>query len=360
MEKLEKLLQEWDLKPRPLVGISISSSEIIMLQLVKVEGVHQIESYAKLSIPPGLIVENEIKDIPKLAAILKSGLEEAHIDTQYAAVALPSATAITKFIDFPIDYSEQDIIEEIEIDAQKYIPYDFEEVDFDYNLLGPYKENSKLQTVLLAATKKEYINQYVEAVTIAGLKVDVVDVEALADNRCFEIIFSKLPQTKNARKIATVTIGQNNLQLNIYHNTNQIFTRELEFGCEYLTNEIQQRYGLDYTEAQLVKTMDYLPEDYKDEVLNPFVLELTQHIYRTLQFFYSSEDDEEVDYIVLSGIGAVLPDLVEQVQEATNAKTLLANPFAQMLVSSKVNAVQLQEDAPCTITAFGLALRGVV
>ncbi|MBL4614448.1 MAG: pilus assembly protein PilM, partial [Magnetovibrio sp.] len=84
---------------------------------------------------------------------------------------------------------------------------------------------------------------------------------------------------------------------------------------------------------------------------------LIQQISRSLQFFFSSSQYNYVDQLVLAGGVAAMEGLRDEVEEKLGLPTMVANPFANMAVSNKVNAVSLAMDAPAMLIATGLALR---
>jgi len=136
-----------------------------------------------------------------------------------------------------------------------------------------------------------------------------------------------------------------------------VYTREQLFGGRQLTEEIQRRYGLSLDEAGLAKKQGGLPDDYGPEVLEPFKEAVIQQITRSLQFFFSSSQYNDVDHIILAGGVASMADLAELVQDKLGTPTTIANPFADMTVSSKVDTLLLSNDAPSLMIACGLALR---
>jgi type IV pilus assembly protein PilM len=152
-------------------------------------------------------------------------------------------------------------------------------------------------------------------------------------------------------------MGATMTALSVMRNFKTIYTREQVFGGTQLTEEIQRRYGLSFEEAGMAKKQGGLPDDYEGEVLAPFKESIIQQISRSLQFFYAASQYGEVDHIVLAGGCAAIEGLDELVQERLGTSTSLANPFADMSISSRVNAQQLASDAPALMISCGLALR---
>jgi type IV pilus assembly protein PilM len=145
--------------------------------------------------------------------------------------------------------------------------------------------------------------------------------------------------------------------LSVLHNGRIIYTREQLFGGRQLTEEIQRRYGLSLGEAGLAKKQGGLPDDYQLEVLQPFKDAVVQQVSRSLQFFFAAGQYNRVDYIMLAGGTASIAGLDRLIQERLGTPTMVANPFADMALSAKVNAGALASDAPALMIACGLALR---
>ena len=135
------------------------------------------------------------------------------------------------------------------------------------------------------------------------------------------------------------------------------YTREQLFGGKQLTEEIQRRYSLTVQEAGLAKKKGGLPDGYEEEVLQPFKEAIVQQVTRSLQFFYSSSTYNDVDHIILAGGTSSIFGLTEMISDRLEIPCTVANPFAEMSLSSRVNNSILTADAPAMMIACGLALR---
>jgi type IV pilus assembly protein PilM len=209
---------------------------------------------------------------------------------------------------------------------------------------------------LLAACRRETIDARVEAIESAGLEPKVMDVEAYAMERAYGLLRENLGLDESA-VVAVVDIGATMTTLSVLANGQTIYTREQLFGGKQLTDEIMRRYGLPLEEAGLAKKQGGLPDDYEEELLNPFRDAVVQQVTRSLQLFFSSSQYNDVDFIIMAGGVSYMEGLVELVQERLGTPTAMANPFAEMSISPRVNAVALGSDAPAMMIACGLALR---
>ena len=161
------------------------------------------------------------------------------------------------------------------------------------------------------------------------------------------------------KTVAIVDIGATMTTLSVLHDRKIIYTREQVFGGRQLTEEIQRRYGLSFEEAGIAKKQGGLPDDYVPEVLEPFKEAMAQQVSRSLQFFFSSSQYNDVDQIILAGGSASIPGIDELIQDKLGTPTVVANPFASMSLSSRVNAQALANDAPALMIACGLAMRSL-
>ena len=173
----------------------------------------------------------------------------------------------------------------------------------------------------------------------------------------FSLLSSQLPNGGNDRTIAVVDIGATMTTLSVLHDNHIIYTREQVFGGKQLTEEIQRRYGLSYEEAGMAKRQGGLPDNYIPEVLEPFKEAMAQQVSRSLQFFFSSSQYNSVDHIVLAGGSASIAGVDDLIETKIGTETSIANPFADMRLSSRVKAQTLSNDAPALMIACGLALR---
>jgi len=197
-----------------------------------------------------------------------------------------------------------------------------------------------------------------DSLEIGGLETGLVDVEAFCTERAFELLQSQLEQDEDEiETVAILDIGATMTTLSVLNKGKTIYTREQLFGGKQLTEEIMRRYGLSEEEAVRAKMDGGLPDDYESEVLEPFRESVVQQVSRSLQFFYSSSQFNDVDYIVLAGGTASIIGLDQVTNEKLGVPTVVANPFVDMTLSQKVNASMLNNDAPSLMIACGLAMR---
>ena len=340
-----------------VLGLDISSTAIKLLELGQNGDRFRVESYAVEPLPANSVIEKNIADVEAVGDAIKRAVKRSASRTKLASVAVAGSAVITKIIAMPASLTEDDMEQQIELEADQYIPYPLEEVNLDFEVIGPSENDPERIDVLLAASRSENVDIRIAAIELAGLKAKIVDVEAYAMENAFSLLIPQLPEQGIDQTIAVIDIGATMTTLNVMHDRKTIYTREQVFGGKQLTEEIQRRYGLSYEEAGMAKRQGGLPDNYVPEVLEPFKDAMTQQVSRSLQFFYGSSQYNNVDHIVLAGGSAMIPGIDEMIANKLGVHTSVANPFTNMTLASRVKAQSLSNDAPALMIAAGLAMR---
>ncbi len=340
-----------------LLGLDISSTAVKLLELSNSGGRLRVESYAVEALPPNSVVEKNIADVEAVGESIRRAVKRSGTRAKQASVAVAGSSVITKIITMNASLKDDEMEDQIELEADQYIPYPLEEVNLDFEVLGPSDKNPEAVDVLLAASRSENVDMRVASLEIGGLTAKIVDVEAYALENAFAYVAEQLPGGGKNQTIAVVDIGATMTTLNVLHDLKIIYTREQVFGGKQLTEEIMRRYGLSYEEAGMAKRQGGLPDNYESEVLDPFKDAMAQQVSRSLQFFFSSSQFNSVDHIVMAGGSSSIAGADELIESKIGTTTSIANPFANMSLSSKVKPQTLSNDAPALMIACGLALR---
>ncbi len=345
-------------KAPPLFGLDISSSSVKMLEIVDGgKGGFRVERYAIEPLARDAVVDGNINNLEALIDAVKRGHKRLGTRTKHVAMAVPTGAVITKKIVVSAALREAELEVQVEAEANQYIPFALEEVNLDFQVLGPSPTSPDEQEVLIAATRKEKVEDRVAVAESAGLKPLVMDVESFAQQTALALVVQALPGGGKDQNIAVVDVGANVMNVTVLRNDQSVYTREQAFGGNQLTQEIVSRYGMSPEEAENAKRSGGLPDDFEAEVLRPFMENLSTEVQRALQFFFTSTQYHSVDHILLAGGSAVIPGLDEVVNARAQVPASIANPFAQMQTSPRVQLKRLMIDAPSLIVACGLAMR---
>src|SRR5437764_1338858 len=356
-EKLGSAFSFFEAGSPPLIGVDISSSALKLVELSETgKGAYRLERYAVEPLAKDVVADGNIANLDLVADALKRAHKRLGSRNRNTALALPAAMVITKKIIVPAGQREEELELQVETEANQYIPFALDEVNLDFQTLGPAPNNPDEVEVLIARSRKEKVEDRVAIAESSGLKPRVMDVESYATQEAFRLIAPSLPANGRDQNIALVDIGAHVTHFYVLRNDHFLFSRDQAFGGNQLTYDIQRAFNLSPEEAESAKKNQGLPENYDADVLQPFMETLALEVTRALQFFFTSTSYSQVDQIVLAGGGALLPGLDELVAKRAGVATVVANPFGTMAVADSIRPRQLAQEAPLLLIACGLAI----
>jgi len=345
-----------------MLGVDISASSIKVVELSR-KGrpphSYRLERYVIEPMPVDALQDGGINQIEQVSECLRRALKRMGARQKKIVMALPLTSVITKKINVPAGLREDDLEFQVETEANQYVPFALDEVNLDFQVIGPVPGHPEEVEVLLAAARKDKVEDRVATAVSAGLKVMVMDIEQFAAQAVSaRAIRQQLPDDGKDKVIALIDIGASVTRVNVLLNDESIYMRDLSFGGDQLTQEIQNQFNLSPEEAEIAKRNETLPENYRHDVLQPFCETVALEVSRALQFFFTSTQYTQVDYIFLSGGCAAIPGLEEIISGRTKVITQIINPFVDMELSGRIAPRQMKMDAPVLLTACGLAMRG--
>jgi type IV pilus assembly protein PilM len=341
-----------------LMGLDISSSAIKLLEFGKRGGQVMVESYAVEPLPINAVADKQIVELEVVADAIKRAVARAGSRTKNVAVAVAGSSVITKIIQMSSTLKDHEMEEQIKAEADQYVPYPIEEVNLDFQVLGASERDSGKVDVLLAACRKEQVDQRVAAIQMAGLKASVVDIEAYALENACQFLTHQMPNEGKNKTVAVIDMGASTTSVLILHNNETVYTRDQAFGGKQLTEDIMRIYGMSYEDAGKAKRTGQLPEGYEQDVLEHFLSDMAQQIDRSFQFFFAaSAAHSHIDQIILAGGCAHIAEVDRAIQDRLQIPAVVARPFSRMAVSSRAKPSVLAKDEAALLIACGLAHR---
>lgn len=338
--------------------MDITSATVKLLELERHAGGLRIDSYAVRPLREGAVVERRIRDKHEVIDTLRRAVEHAKPRSRRAVVAVPNSAAITRVISLPAALSDDDIEARIQMESDKYIPFPLNEVAFDFQRLGRHPRYDDQQEILLAACRLQDIDTLTSTLEAVGLEAVAVDVEGFALERVCQALASPLEE-EDGDSTALVDIGANLCAFHVLKGGRIVYSRDNLCGGRQLTDAISRHYGMSFEDAGRAKRRGGLPEDYRQNVLLPFIDTLIQHIGRSLQLYYTSAGQQQVRRLILAGGSSALPGFAERLRAQSGLEATLANPFNHMRIHSRLDVGALAADAPAMLTACGLAMRAL-
>lgn len=344
-------------KKDQLVGLDIGSKAIKIALIAEKKKGLTLERFGMIEIAPGLIEEGTIKEPESVADILRQLFKTYGIKERNVAISIGGYSVIVKKINVQT-MTEEQLQDTIHFEAEQYIPFDINDVNLDFQILGESDQASNQMNVLLVAAKKEMINDYISLINLAGLNPCIIDIDAFALQNIFETNYDI--ENEN---VALIDIGASKTSLNILKGRNSVFMRDVSLGCGQINQKIVSMLDCSFEEAELIKfgekTDKISPEDLSD-IASSIVTDWCTEIRRALDFFYSTYPDDQIRQIVISGGGGNINEFRELLAAETSAEVKTINPFAKFHIDSeRFDRSYLDRIAPQASICMGLATRKV-
>jgi type IV pilus assembly protein PilM len=345
-------------KNPPLIGLDISTSGVKLVELSDTgKNDYRVERFASEPLPRGAVVDGNIENIEQVSEAVRRVWKKSGTKAKHVALGLPPASVITKKIVLPGGLTEEQLEVQVESEANQYIPFALDEVSLDFDVIGAAQNAPDDVEVLIAATRKEKVEDRAAVAEAAGLKPVVMDIESYAARSALDRLTSQLPKGGQGQIVALFQIGAQVTHVSVLQDGQTLYEREQPFGGNQLTQDIVRAYGMAFEEAESKKRAGDLPEGYERDLLEPFLDNAALEVTRAIQFFFTSTPYTHIDQIFLAGGCAIIPGLVDMIAERTKISSSVASPFKGMQLGPNVREKQLRGEGPSYLVACGLAMR---
>ena len=213
-----------------LLGIDISSSAVKLIELSRKGSNYRVDSYAVSGLADGVTSERDINEAEKVSEAIKQAVKNSRTKSRRCALGIPSSMSINKIISIPASIPTSELEAQISIEAEQYIPYPMDEVNFDFEVLGPSETSKEMMDVLIAGTRTENVEVRLAAAEMAGLNVEIVDLESNAVELLFKTMINDLDKHD---VVAAVDFGASMTGINVFEHGKVVFSREQVFGGRF-------------------------------------------------------------------------------------------------------------------------------
>lgn len=342
------------MKSREIVGIDIGSSSVKLVQLSEQKGTYSLKNAGILPLPSDAIVDNSLMDTTSIVETIRDLVKSLGTKVVDASCSISGNSVIIRKISLP-SMTPEELEDQIAWEAEQYIPFDINDVNLDFEILDTDLSASGKMTVLLVASKKEIIDEYVSVFNEAGLKLVVVDVDSFAVQNIYELNYTPADN----EVVALINIGASIMNLNVVKGGVSLFTRDVQMGGNLYTEEIQRQFAVSSQDAEHIKiTSDYPDRARLTEILSRVNDTISLEIHRSLDFYNSTAEDQKIGKVYLSGGCAKVSRLSEVVSQRLGMPVELLNPLQKIVCNEKdFDLEYLQEISPFIAVAAGLAMR---
>lgn len=343
-------------KKKEVVGIDIGSSSVKVVQLRNNNGSYQLLNAGIFPLPAEAIVDNTLMDSVAIAGVIRNLVSSLGIKIKDVVCSISGNSVIIRKIVLPT-MPQEELEDQISWEAEQYIPFDINDVNMDFQILSPDNNDPSRMNVLLVASKKDIINDYVSVFNDAGMRLCVVDVDSFAIQNAFEANHD----VSSEDILALVNIGASIMNINVIKDGVTLFTRDVQMGGNLYTEEIQKQAGLSSADAETGKLLAH--EAGNDQILNVILKvneTITQEIRRSLDFYNSTASDNRISGVFVCGGCSKVYKLIDNISEKIGLPVQTLNPFAKIKYNEKeFDPEYLQEIGQFMAVPIGLAIRRV-
>jgi len=346
-------------KKKSVAGLDIGSSSIKMVELDGKLNSLNLVSLGFENLPADTIIDGQIMELNVVSDVIQSVCNNHQIKADKVVTGVSGHSVILKNIVLP-PMSREELEESIDWHAEEHIPYDLADVSLDYQVTA---ETNEATNVLIAACKRERIDNIKQAIQLAGKTPVVIDVDTFALQNCYEVNY----EPTDDDIVTLLNIGASTMNVNIVKGTRSLFTRDITVGGSQFTDVLQRSLGLNFQQAEAVKrgvveAVDGVEEKSIEPLMNNVTEVVAMEIQKTFDFYRATTEDNEtvVQKILISGGGSKLIGLAQELSQRLELPVEVLDPFRRIKVDSKkFDPDYLKEIVPEMAVAVGLAVRGV-
>jgi len=345
-------------RKKGVIGLDIGSSSIKLVELVESKNTYKLQNLGIAPLPPEAIVDGALMDSVTIIGAIRELIANTKAKTKDVITSVSGHSVIVKKITLPL-MSDSELEESIQWEAERYIPFDINEVNIDFQIFGSSSENPEVMDVVLVAAKKDIINDYVSVIIESGLNPVIIDVDSFAIENMLSVNY----EMEKDETVAMANVGASITNINILKNNMTAFTRDIFKGGNQITEEIQRQLHVDYEEAEKIKVgskIDATSQSIIQEVLKSASESLAIEIGNSIEFFQSTTTYEKISKLYLSGGGSKIKDFDIVLQQHIGIPVEIVNPFKKIEYSEKnFDLEYLREIGPMMAVGVGLATRKV-
>ena len=345
-------------KKKDVIGLDIGCSSIKLVELKEDKNGYKLQNLAISPLPPEAIVDGALMDSVTIIDAIRDAIAASKTKTKDAVTSVSGHSVIVKKISLPF-MTEAELEESIQWEAERYIPFDINDVNIDFQIFGSTPENPETMDVVLVAAKKDVINDHVSVIMESGLNPVIIDIDSFALENMLAINY----EIEKEEPIAVANVGASITNINIIKNNVSAFTRDIFKGGNQITEEIQRQLHVDHEEAEHIKVgtkVDLTSQPIIQNVLKAAAESLANEIGNSIEFFQSTTTYEKIAKLYLSGGGSKIKDFDIVLQQQIGIPVEIVNPFKKIDYSGRnFDMEYLREIGPIMAVGVGLASRKV-
>ncbi len=346
-------------RSKSVVGLDLGSSVVKAVEIALEGPEPVITGFGRAEIPPGGSVQETVAQLFK----------ENRFRGKRVCAGVSGQSTVVRYIPM-LRMSDAELAQAIQFEVDKYLPFDVEEVVMDCQALdrragvassedGEDAEEDRM-TVLLAACRRELIEERVATVQAVGLTPVAVDLDLFALANAWELCGipdEEIEGGEGQRASALVDVGASRTAINVLRGGQSCFSREINIGGADMTQAVARRLGVEGFEAEAIKRASEAHEAEVNSAISPVLEDLASELSLSIDYV-ENHDGLHVEELLLSGGGVLAPGASAYIEQATARPARTWNPLEGLRVDvDRVDVEELEAWAPSLVVAVGLAAK---
>ena len=342
---------------KQLMGLDLGSYLIKAAQLQKKgKGKYQLKKFGFIPIPVNTMVDGSIMNTYEMNDAVKTLLAKERFRDKFCSIAVAGHGIINRVINVP-KVSQQEFYNALRVEAETHIPHDIKEIYFD-GIKTDIVEDGR-DRVILIATRKDLIGDFIQVVSDAGVKPMSVEIDATALANIFELNY---PEEKD-NTVAVLNIGASKTNIVVMSNGNVRFFRDVLTGGNFITEEITRRLKVSFQQAESLKsgthaTGDSILPNQVEEIIADVAKNMVSDIMRVFDYYTNTNPEDSVAKVFVTGGTTKSFTFMQALQSTLTIPVERMNPFKEIIVPGQVLSREEVEDySHVAALSLGLALR---
>ncbi len=326
-----------------------------MVQLQHLGKKYRFSKFHIEPVPPGLIVEGRVLDVPQVGDLIQHALKRQKISIKTAVASVNYSDVMVKRLRAQKSMNERELEQWVEFEIGKFVPYPTNELSVDYKI-DEVQSNDVENQIVVTACRRQAVDNAVECLEQAGLEPHAVDVSNQALLRAAAGDLEGFAGGARNDLTAIIDVGMSTLRFYVFSNADMVYYRDEPFGASYLVDEFASEYRLSNHKAHQAIYAQRMPKGYKERVLKPFVKSFLKEVERGMYAFESSGTPGQIARVLLVGGSVQVPNMESILAKKLHIDVKLMNPITDLRKSGRMDIKKINKLAPQLAHACGLAM----
>ncbi len=352
-------------------GIDLGQCALKAIRLQEIEGVVTATAFDYVEHPK--ILSQPDADPDQLTReALEKFLSRNTLRGDVVCISVPGQSGLARFVKLP-PVEEKKIQDIVRFEAKQQIPFNLEEVVWDYQKIGSgvVTNGFAMETEIgLFAMKRDMVNRYLQHFKDVGVDVHIVQMAPLA--LCNFVAFDLLGKEPGAPAegeqeaahtacVVALDIGADASNLIITDADRIIWQRPIPLGGNHFTRALTKDLKLTFAKAEHLKRNATKSPDLKKilAALKPVLNDFVSEVQRSLAFFTNTHRDAQIEYMVGLGNAFRLPGLQRYLAEKLSLDVRKLGKMERMVGDAVIGQQVYQENILSFAVAYGLAVQGL-